>query len=341
METHQDPDHAPSRRPQHGAAEGLRAAGARAAGVRRPGQAPPACTERVRPALVFEQPAVPRRKRCNQRGASAMVVIRSRYRRLLCAAQQAYEINVRRARAGLARRSRRRRRRAWSAGCGAPAAEVAGDDRSTRCWSARRPPRSSSPIRGTEPFDSPDHQRMVLDWLDDLLRRPLVAAPNVPRLGPRGLQPRLSTSFGPGCWRRCRALPTKTKPLYVTGHSKGGALANIAAVKLRRRRPDAVRLHLRGRARRRSGLRRRLRRSWCKRRPGTNTRTTSSRMLPPRPRLLTLLQRSSLPDLTLVIAATTGSSRPTSPSATCASSTGRTRSCPTAWRSRRSRAAHL
>ncbi|MEJ0065382.1 MAG: hypothetical protein WDM85_07990 [Caulobacteraceae bacterium] len=62
--------------------------------------------------------------------------------------------------------------------------------------------------------------------LDD----PVVNAPNVPGSVHQGFSHDCNELWS---WvlAQVQTLPTKTKPLYVTGHSKGGALANIAAVK--------------------------------------------------------------------------------------------------------------
>src|SRR3984957_5039208 len=110
-----------------------------------------------------------------------------------------------------------------------PAALVAGDDQINAALVGQPASEIIVAYRGTEPFDSLDHQRMVMDWLTDL-DAPLINSPNVPGSVHQG--------FSHGCdqlWAwvlaQVQAQPTKTKPLYVTGHSKGGALADIAAVK--------------------------------------------------------------------------------------------------------------
>lgn len=84
--------------------------------------------------------------------------------------------------------------------------------------------------RGTEPFDSLDHERMVLDWLDNFLLIPLATAPDVPGSVHYGFSHGVNELWS---WveAQVKSRPS-AKPLYVTGHSKGGAMANIAAVKL-------------------------------------------------------------------------------------------------------------
>ena len=63
-------------------------------------------------------------------------------------------------------------------------------------------------FRGTEPFDSPDKARMILDWIDDLLVDQVPA----PRPGP---STRASTtpspSSGTGRWRRSKAAPKPSR----------------------------------------------------------------------------------------------------------------------------------
>jgi hypothetical protein len=147
--------------------------------------------------------------------------------RLLCAAQQAYEVVA----AGPAPDSPATPAPPPSSLVGwlaPPAAMVAGDDQINAVLVGQTAGEIIVAYRGTEPFDSLDRQRMVMDWLTDL-DAPLVAAPNVPGSVHQGFSHDCDQLWS---WvlAQVQALP-KTKPLYVVGHSKGGALANIAAVK--------------------------------------------------------------------------------------------------------------
>jgi hypothetical protein len=83
-------------------------------------------------------------------------------------------------------------------------------------------------FRGTEPFDSPDKARMILDWIDDLLVDQ-VPAPAGPGLVHEGFNDAVTELWD---WTLAQVRGrTQTKPLYVIGHSKGGAMANIAATR--------------------------------------------------------------------------------------------------------------
>jgi len=98
--------------------------------------------------------------------------------RLLCAAQQAYEITA----AGPAPDSPAAPGPPPSSLIGwlrPPPAMVAGDDQVNAAMVGETAAEIIVAYRGTEPFDSLDHERMVLDWLTDL-DAPLINAPNVP-----------------------------------------------------------------------------------------------------------------------------------------------------------------
>jgi hypothetical protein len=86
-------------------------------------------------------------------------------------------------------------------------------------------------LRGTLPPDSPNHEQTFEDWLND------IDAVLVPKVGIQG-------KVHQGFWNALDALwpalfaetqkqlaTTPGKPLYVTGHSKGGAMASLAAVR--------------------------------------------------------------------------------------------------------------
>jgi hypothetical protein len=148
--------------------------------------------------------------------------------RLLCAAQQTYEINV----SGPAPNSPATPAPPPSGLVGwvdAPACLVSGDDGISAVMVGHTASEIIVAYRGTEPFDSLDHERMILDWLDDLAV-PLVASPNVQGSVHAGFSHAVDELWS---WllTTLAALP-KGLPLYVTGHSKGGGMANIAAVKL-------------------------------------------------------------------------------------------------------------
>ena len=149
--------------------------------------------------------------------------------RLLCAAQQAYEINV----AGPVPDSPAAPAPPPSSLIGwlrPPAAMVADDDSINAVMVGETAAEIIVAYRGTEPFDSLDHQRMVLDWINNFVD-PLVSnSPEVPGSVHYGFSHGVNELWS---WlmEQLSALPGN-KPLYVTGHSKGGAMANIAAVKL-------------------------------------------------------------------------------------------------------------
>jgi hypothetical protein len=187
--------------------------------------------------------------------------------RLLCAAQQAYEINV----SGPAPDSSALPAPPPSSLVGwlrPPAAQVAGDNDISAVLVGETASEIIVAYRGTEPPDSLDHQRMVIDWIDNFVDHLVTNSPEVPGSVHYGFSHGVN-----GLWSwllgTLKSLP-KAKPLYVTGHSKGGAMANIAAVKLSAagytpfvctfeaaRAGDQA---FAGGARRRSGVRRRIRR---------------------------------------------------------------------------------
>ena len=68
----------------------------------------------------------------------------------------------------------------------------------------------------------------VLDWLQDLLCEP-ESRPNVPGMVHTGFYDATSAIIAAVAAAVKRLNPTGTKPVYVTGHSLGGAMASIGA----------------------------------------------------------------------------------------------------------------
>jgi hypothetical protein len=153
--------------------------------------------------------------------------------RLLCAAQQTYRINT----SGTVPASPLTPAPPPSSLVGwkePPQCCVSGDDGISAVMVGETGDETNGEVivayRGTEPFDSLDHERMLLDWIDDFMV-PLVNAPNIPGSVHYGYSHGVNELWS---WLegQLKTLPTTKKPLYVTGHSKGGGMANIAAVKL-------------------------------------------------------------------------------------------------------------
>jgi Lipase (class 3) len=95
-------------------------------------------------------------------------------------------------------------------------------------------------FRGTLPPGGPDVGRTVLDWASDA-DEPLVQGENLPGLVHQGflnaldwLWPEMEVAIVAAA----KAQPAT--PIYVTGHSKGGAMAPLAAVRLKALLPNAT-----------------------------------------------------------------------------------------------------
>ena len=85
-------------------------------------------------------------------------------------------------------------------------------------------------FRGTLPLDGPDIARSVLDWIGDT-NAPLVNDPSFPGQVHQGFRDALQELW-PDVGPAITAAAQADKPIYVTGHSKGGALANLAAISM-------------------------------------------------------------------------------------------------------------
>ena len=97
-------------------------------------------------------------------------------------------------------------------------------------------------LRGTLPLSlsSPDKRQALLDWLNDADAL-LVAFDAFPGLVHKGFLGALETlwpNMAPAVNAASAASPLK--PIYVVGHSKGGAMANLAALRINRDLPNAT-----------------------------------------------------------------------------------------------------
>lgn len=97
-------------------------------------------------------------------------------------------------------------------------------------------------FRGTLPLSlgSPDHQQALVDWLNDVDAIP-VRFDAFPGLVHKGFLAALDTLW-PAMEPAVNAAngDSPLKPIYVTGHSKGGAMANLAAVRIKAALPNAT-----------------------------------------------------------------------------------------------------
>ncbi len=87
-------------------------------------------------------------------------------------------------------------------------------------------------FRGTLPLDSPDSEQAIRDWINDLDAE-LVRGAGLPGLVHAGFWGSLDSLWVkilPEVQRRLTQSGPNSQ-LYVTGHSKGGAVANLAAMR--------------------------------------------------------------------------------------------------------------
>jgi len=96
-------------------------------------------------------------------------------------------------------------------------------------------------LRGTLPLSltSPDKRQAILDWLNDgdAILVPFDASPGLVHKGFLKALDTLWSVMGPTVNAVSAANPLK--PIYVTGHSKGGAMANLAALRIKAALPNA------------------------------------------------------------------------------------------------------
>jgi hypothetical protein len=88
-------------------------------------------------------------------------------------------------------------------------------------------------FRGSLPLDSPDWEQTIRDWINDLDAELVrgTALPGLVHAGFWGSLDGLWAKLLPEVQRRL-TQSGPTSQLYVTGHSKGGAVANLAAMRL-------------------------------------------------------------------------------------------------------------
>jgi hypothetical protein len=96
-------------------------------------------------------------------------------------------------------------------------------------------------FRGTLPLSlsSPDKRQAMLDWLNDgnAIPVPFDASPGLVHRGFLASLNTLWPAMGPAVNAASAASPLK--PIYVTGHSKGGAMAYLGALRIKAALPNA------------------------------------------------------------------------------------------------------
>jgi hypothetical protein len=114
-----------------------------------------------------------------------------------------------------------------------PVVLVAGDDDIDACLVGTTPQGVILAFRGTIPPNIHD-QQSLLDWLSDLTDEPIVAS-GIPGKVHQGFWEGLSALWEPMVDEIKKQMNATGKPLplYITGHSKGGAMSSLAAYRLK------------------------------------------------------------------------------------------------------------
>ncbi|MGH3781435.1 MAG: lipase family protein [Pseudonocardiaceae bacterium] len=113
-----------------------------------------------------------------------------------------------------------------------PAGFVSGSDAINACLVGTTVDGVVLAFRGTLPLDSPDWEQTIRDWINDLDAE-LVRGGGLPGLVHAGFWGSLDSLWAkvvPEVQRRLTQAGSASQ-LYVTGHSKGAAVANLAAMR--------------------------------------------------------------------------------------------------------------
>jgi hypothetical protein len=114
-----------------------------------------------------------------------------------------------------------------------PVVLVAGEDDIDACLIGTTPQGVIVAFRGTIPPDIHD-QQSLLDWFSDLTDEP-IAVPGIPGKIHEGFWEGLNALWEPMVAEIKKQMngAGKPLPLYITGHSKGGAMSSLAAYRLK------------------------------------------------------------------------------------------------------------